>query len=1037
MNNLRSYLDFLNEKKPAGAPDFHHSDAPDANGRFKELGIKDLAAWLIKTRKKDVKKISGSLTQQVVFNRNEDPKYAEKMEKVRKEVYKQLGRQDLLDNMKENISTDSKHVLGLNEFKSAKEFDALYEEALLENDVRDLHFETDPKKAEEIKIAIGKSQGEVSKKKQIEGGEYSLRRFRKEIKYGNGKDLGVFLPGSYDAVTSTLGDGPHKKAVKKVKWNQRKYDQWLKDVSSNGGAEHAFDMAQNAKNEPGLIDWVKKQFRGDDPMQRIQWDIEAFAESVVTEAKGLPSHARNLSIKLKTHWLPDTDNKDIYFLADTNKGQTITIDLSVRTGEYKVIDKKDNVIYQGGDPYAAAKLIESVVTEAKAYKLKASEFGGDTHSAAYNVKGETTWRVHSTYAIDQVSGENDASERDVVFFEAMPINNDIYIKIGGINNLKRTGSTVGNNFGTTIEEWKKDPKGIAKEASDFLTDATHLKWINKKARSQGQTIKWALKDDYSGVIEDLVNKSLGLKESQVNEAKNTIGLAFKEEQDYLDFKEFVAEQPRGVIRKNIGFDSKTKSWNVEMDVKVLDRIYGEGTPSNKESGWYGGLPDDFESVIIESVVAEAKKFYNTKEIAKMSNAAGDIVIDAKYAIQDLGVAYGNKVPAKELDKVLYNYDLELEDVMESIKEAKLSKIHNAAKKGSYPVSLVVIENGKVIKQELVGTPQIVPAAFNQLKKEYPNAVVHVEDRTGKRLFSESFVSEAVELEDVYELIAHHKFDKDFKKLSSKDREWVKNDAKERGFTESLTVESFKSLLRELNEAKPGPDGYMTGLNDEDQEDKEDAMDKQAEMDDDDPDAYKELPGDKEAQEKGKVKTSKHVKSYHELYGDKKDESIDESIRVGKVVAITKYNPKTNRKELVDVRITDYTKKPGSKDFVEYELKGKKRKVSIDVFKSIMESNINEEKAEGDRGPIDDSAIETGLKNKAKDTGVPIALLRLVMRRGLAAWKSGHRPGATQQQWGYARVNSFLTKQPGTWGGADKDIAKEVRDGGHDSKLKKA
>ena len=160
---------------------------------------------------------------------------------------------------------------------------------------------------------------------------------------------------------------------------------------------------------------------------------------------------------------------------------------------------------------------ENPVHEAKAYKLKASEFGADTHSAAYNVKGETTWRVHSTYAIDQVSGENDASERDVVFFEAMPINNDIYIKIGGINNLKRTGSTVGDNFGTTIEEWKKDPKGIAKEASEFLTDATHLKWINKKARSQGQTIKWALKDDYSSVIVDLVNKSLGLTESQVNE----------------------------------------------------------------------------------------------------------------------------------------------------------------------------------------------------------------------------------------------------------------------------------------------------------------------------------------------------------------------------------------------------------------------------------------------------------------------------------------------------------------------------------------
>lgn len=101
-------------------------------------------------------------------------------------------------------------------------------------------------------------------------------------------------------------------------------------------------------------------------------------------------------------------------------------------------------------------------------------------------------------------------------------------------------------------------------------------------------------------LEDNTGKRL-FSESLVTEAKNTIGLAFKEEQDYLDFKEFVAEQPRGAIRKNIGFDSKTKSWNVEMDVKVLDSIYGEGTPSDKKSGWYGGLPDDFESVIIESV----------------------------------------------------------------------------------------------------------------------------------------------------------------------------------------------------------------------------------------------------------------------------------------------------------------------------------------------------------------------------------------------------------------------------------------------------
>lgn len=103
---------------------------------------------------------------------------------------------------------------------------------------------------------------------------------------------------------------------------------------------------------------------------------------------------------------------------------------------------------------------------------------------------------------------------------------------------------------------------------------------------------------------------------------------------------------------------------------------------------------------------------------------------------------------------------------------------------------------------------------------------------------------------------------------------------------------------------------------------------------------------------------------------------------------------------------------------------------------LAESTLNEEKAEGDRGPIDDDAIETALKKKADETGVPIGIIRVVMRRGMAAWKSGHRPGANQQQWGYARVNAFLTKGEGTWGGADSDLAKEVRDGGHDKKLKK-
>ena len=68
----------------------------------------------------------------------------------------------------------------------------------------------------------------------------------------------------------------------------------------------------------------------------------------------------------------------------------------------------------------------------------------------------------------------------------------------------------------------------------------------------------------------------------------------------------------------------------------------------------------------------------------------------------------------------------------------------------------------------------------------------------------------------------------------------------------------------------------------------------------------------------------------------------------------------------------------------------------------------------------------GLQKKAEKTGMPYSILKQVYNRGMAAWKGGHRPGTTPQQWAMARVNSFVTKSSGTWGGADKDLAKKVR-----------
>ena len=68
---------------------------------------------------------------------------------------------------------------------------------------------------------------------------------------------------------------------------------------------------------------------------------------------------------------------------------------------------------------------------------------------------------------------------------------------------------------------------------------------------------------------------------------------------------------------------------------------------------------------------------------------------------------------------------------------------------------------------------------------------------------------------------------------------------------------------------------------------------------------------------------------------------------------------------------------------------------------------------------------TSLEDKAAATGVPLSYIKESYNRGLAAWRTGHRPGATQQQWGYARVHSFLLCGK-TYQTTDSDLAREAK-----------
>ena len=66
-----------------------------------------------------------------------------------------------------------------------------------------------------------------------------------------------------------------------------------------------------------------------------------------------------------------------------------------------------------------------------------------------------------------------------------------------------------------------------------------------------------------------------------------------------------------------------------------------------------------------------------------------------------------------------------------------------------------------------------------------------------------------------------------------------------------------------------------------------------------------------------------------------------------------------------------------------------------------------------------------LKQKSDATGVPLKYIKKSFNRGMAAWRTGHRPGATQQQWGYARTHSLLLCGK-TYHTTDSDLVRSAK-----------
>ena len=82
-------------------------------------------------------------------------------------------------------------------------------------------------------------------------------------------------------------------------------------------------------------------------------------------------------------------------------------------------------------------------------------------------------------------------------------------------------------------------------------------------------------------------------------------------------------------------------------------------------------------------------------------------------------------------------------------------------------------------------------------------------------------------------------------------------------------------------------------------------------------------------------------------------------------------------------------------------RGMKGRDLENLYKKSINANYKEET------DLEEKKID-GLVKKADKSGISYGILKKVYDRGMAAWKTGHRPGTTPQQWAFARVNSFLT-----------------------------
>ena len=710
------YIRTLTEKEKLKWQD---SDAPDANGRFRDLSPKDLAAWLIKTRKGDMKKISGSLSQQVAFNKNDDPEYAKKMDKTRIEVYKQMDREDLL----ESVDTD--------DLKTAKEY--------LSNPHTILDI-TYGKTRRGDKFVRFDYENKYVPGKMLDSGPHFVKVF-----YDNDRDLkkiskelNMDLKESVLNEEDTWNDYPaaaKKNAQKAIDWKE-KYGRDEVDAGTPVGWARAHQLAKgenlstdtvkrmsafnrhrkNSSIKPELKEtpWKDRGYvawliwGGD---EGVDWAIEKSKEIDAMKESKQMKHIKPLSERAKhssTDFSKSGNDGDIYF--------------SKREGDAVGIRQGDKL-----------QMIYVFQEEPKLGRIQKSDkrwenMGPASEKLLIDLRGREEGKILFDFVLTLEESVDEVRRSMVSGTSGRTVSSLEYRKY----ELKKDveDAKIGDFINVTL------PKGTIIYNLPGGVFADHFALKQRYASRSSRGPQYFDKPTFKGMqiiskhdtLTAIENNSKVLE--SVNEAKMPKKYIGNDEIVFLKTKEDSRGAHYNLYYKGHDIEAGGARFGSEKELEDFAANY---ILSNQ---WYKKLRYEDSIPLPEAFVGPF--VFNDKmsddELKAMYNGALD-----GYSYYAKGMQYPKsdyKKAYQEIEKILNKRGVD-------INEAKLSTVHRAAKKGSYPAVIVVVQDGKVIHQEPVSTPDVAPATFNVMQKEYPKALLHLEDKTGKRLFSESVVTEGM------------------------------------------------------------------------------------------------------------------------------------------------------------------------------------------------------------------------------------------------------------------------------------------------------